>query len=85
MLTFDPSKRASVSSLHAEWFGEDGLSVTSAPAREDPDSGAWTSTAEFEIAREVQKDELLARATVTYRVEGVERTVTLGAVVPVAR
>lgn len=85
MLTLDPSKRARVSSLHAEWSGEDGLSVTAAPAHEDPDSGVWTSTAEFEIAREVQEDELLARATVTYRVEGIEKTITLGAVVPVAR
>lgn len=59
--------------------------MTSLRVHEDPASAVWTSTAEFEVAAELQKDELLAHATLTYRVDGIEKTATLGAVVPVAR
>ncbi len=85
VLTLEPSKRGQVSLLRAEWTGEEGLSVASGVLREDPSSGAWTSTADFKVARELQKDELLARVTLSYRVDEAEGEVTLEAVVPVPR
>ncbi len=83
--TLSPSQRGSVAVLRAAWSGEEGLSVTSGALVEDLVSGVWTSTADFQIARELPKDELVARVTLTYRVEAVEGEVTLEAVVPVPR
>ncbi|GEM_PF-3094135 len=85
VVTLEPSKRGQVALLRAEWSGEDGLSVAPGALQEDPGSGVWTSTADFEVAKELEKDELLARVTLTYRVEGVQSRVTLDAVVPVPR
>lgn len=72
----------------AAWSGEDALHVvaSAAPATAtDDSSGTVEFSADFAVATEVARPELLARVTVEYRLGDTPECVTLVGVVPVVR